>query len=185
MENTRHDRAIIIAASYVIGFVSAYIGFGLEQTPQAPVVQPVQVATEVFVEPVNPVTSLAVEPEGLVLVTANGNRLLSARRSENLAANVIDSEPGFAVKLSEAELSRDGMFVYFCEELTADAVTCSPFVYSVAEDVLHPVSVSGADYRPDAGTHASAWTEDGYLTVEDKANGALVSVTTQMPWKLH
>lgn len=182
MENSRHERAIIVAASYVIGFTSAYIAFGVAATDYQHKITlpPTQPQTETTVAEEER-TVLRLEETGLVAVTEDLERLLSAHRSSPLAANVVGAtpEPGMAHSLVEAELSRDGAYVYFCEALTADAQTCDPYVYDVAADTLHPVRVNGTDYYPQIDEHRSSWTPSGYLTVNQ-----FRSISPGMPWLL-
>lgn len=188
MENSRHERAVIVAASYVIGFTSAFIAFGLNQANNANydlVVNPVENQESVTVAP-TPVrsyqASVRIESDGLVVVTENGERLLSARKnSPALAASVIASvpQPGFAEKIIEAELSRDSEYVYFCEQLVATDENCSSYVYNIDEDVIYPVIVDGEPYVPTISSHSSAWSPSGYLNI-----GGYMSASIETPWIL-
>ena len=181
MENSRHERAMTVVASYVIGFTSAYIAFGATQTPLAtPIITetPPAVATKAEVKH----ATLRVEEAGLVVVTEDRERLLSARKSSALAANAlgaVTNQPGFAERLVEAELSRDGSFVYFCEVLDYSSDTCDAYVYDVALDTVYPVQLGAEVYRPSADLHRSIWTEAGYLVVDQYR-----SISTEKPWLL-
>ena len=184
MENSRHDRVIVIVSSYIIGFTSAFIAFGLTNTSNNNLkltTSDFKVAHEVanVVESEKKTASLHIEADGLVVVTPEGERLLSARKTPELAASVIASKPGYAVKLTEAELSRDSKYVYFCEQLSSDTETCDPYVYSLSEDVLHPVKVGGEDYKPVNETHHSAWSPAGFLTLDGH-----ISTSIAEPWVL-
>jgi len=183
MENSRHERALVVVASYVIGFASAYIAFGVSQSQQI-VYMPVvseqhQVAKKSVIA--SPTASLRVEDDGLVLATQDKERLLTARKSSPLVASLIQAgpTPGFAEKLTEAELSRDSEYVYFCEQLTPEAESCDAYVYSVNDDVLYPVQINGEVYTPNNASHVSAWSPAGYLTI-----GEYQSASTETPWIL-
>lgn len=188
MENSRHERAFVVLASYVIGFTSAFIAFGINHVKQTEIIviddTPPSVAA---VAPMQPrmgqsySASIRVEPAGLVVVSESGKRLLSARKDSLYLANAISSEPqpGLAVRVVEAELSRDSRFVYFCEQLAVDAQSCGAYVYSVADDVLRPLKVRGSGYAPSIVTHTSAWSQDGNLMVD-----GFISGSPETPWEL-
>lgn len=183
MENSRHERALVVAASYVIGFASAFIAFGVTQSHTVvPIVTHYapQSQRAIETEPVKE-TTLRMEEAGLVLVSEDLERLLSARKSSPLVASAITAanEPGFAESLVEAELSRDGKFAYFCEVLNEEDATCDAYVYDVALDSLYPVQVRGEVYQPQITSHRSSWTPAGYLTVDQ-----FRSVSTDKPWLL-
>lgn len=180
MNNSRHERAIVVLASYVIGFTTAYIAFGVGQPyAKAPSVSYVNNVAQYEIREA-PEASIFIDELGLGVITEDRVRLLSARR-DAMAANVISAtpQPGVAVALTEAELSRDGKFVYFCEQLTEESDQCDPYVYSLEADVLYPVEVYGERYYPNNATHVSAWSPAGYLTVDD-----YISATIAEPWKL-
>lgn len=189
MENSRHERAIIVAASYVIGFTSAFIAFGANQTDTTTKNLNIisnhdsnyQTAAVVTAPTRSYEASVRIESDGLVVVTDDKERLLSARKSSPHLASVITSaaQPGLAVKVIEAELSRDSEYVYFCEQLTDDAENCSAYIYSIDEDVLHPVVVAGEDYEPNISSHTSAWSPNGYLNI-----GGYMSASIETPWIL-
>jgi hypothetical protein len=175
-----------VAASYVIGFASAFIAFGVTDA-NAPAALPVVAEyiesheqTAVAAEKVK-ATTLRVEETGLVLVTEDLERLLSARKSSPLAANALTAanEPGFAERLVEAELSRDGKFAYFCEVLNESDTTCDAYVYDVEMDTIYPVKVNDTVYRPETETHRSSWSSSGNLIVDQ-----FHSVSTSRPWIL-
>ena len=186
MENTRHERALVVAASYIIGFTSAFIAFGVSNIPQTPELLVNSVSSQAQVVTASAkkseATSLRFEDAGLVVVTEDLERLLSARRSSSLMANVISSgaQSGFAVSIVEAEISRDGQFVYYCEQQSTDSDSCVAYVYSVVDDIIHPVQVDGSHYNPKSEGHMSTWTPAGYLNLE-----AYRSVSANTPWVLN
>ena len=185
MENTRHERAIVVVASYVIGFTSAFIAYGIAATPSTPLPTAAEhTAPAVAMQPRQGESysaSVQIRPEGLVVVTNEGERMLSARRSSPFLANVISSkpEPGISEQIVEAELSRDSKFVYFCEQLTKSAQDCNAYVYSVDQDILHPLQVRGEQYSPQIVTHTSAWSAESNLMVD-----GFNSVSPETPWLL-
>jgi len=189
MENSRHERAYVVMTSYVIGFTSAFIAFGINHVVQTDfvVIEDLTQTAAVQQPAMQPrmgqsySASIRIEPAGLVVVSEAGKRLLSARKDSPYLASVISSEaqPGLAVKIVEAELSRDSRFVYFCEQLQAEAQSCVAYVYNIASDVLHPLKVRGAVYEPQIVTHTSAWSQDGNLMVD-----GFISSSPLTPWEL-
>ncbi len=189
MENSRHERAMVVMTSYVIGFTSAFIAFGINHVTQTDmiVVDTSSVTGSSEVVSMQPrkgesySASIRIEPAGLVVVSEAGKRLLSARKNSPYVASAIsaDPQPGFAVKIIEAELSRDSRFVYFCEQLEDEAQSCVAYVYSIADDVLHPLKVRGSEYGPQILTHTSAWSQDGNLMVD-----GFLSTSPETPWEL-
>lgn len=182
MEGSRHDRVILVISAYIVGFTTAFIAFGMntaskEKKPIAysdfEQVQTVQETrtTQVF---------LGIDSDGLFVSTPEENQLLTVNR-ETYSANTINSvpTPGMHVAVIDAELSRDESFAYFCEQLDEAVTTCDPYVYSLSEHTLHPVTINGEEVHPEISGHSSAWTTDNRLYL----NGAL-SDSTQEPWVL-
>lgn len=184
MEGTRHEKIAIIIAAYIIGFTTAFIAFGVNQ-PKNPI-EPLQVTArnqqvdtkESLAS--NVITSVGYSNEGLFAVTAGYERLLSAKAS-TLGASAIASggTSGYYFKIIDAEASRDGRFVYFCEQLTQDSKTCDPYVYAIEDDSLHPVKADDVKYQSPVATHESAWSDANELVL----NG-MISSEKDSPWLL-
>lgn len=149
MEGTRHERIIMVAAAYVIGFTTAFIAFGLSNSssplevasvptpPQtAAVIDAVPTIPEPKQDPTEPTMSL--QADGLHIVDANGDVLVSA-----LGTDVTMGEDGFPAAIFQYDLSPDGHFAYFCEQATPDAVNCKPFVYDLQNQVVFPLKEGG------------------------------------------
>ncbi len=94
MEGSRNEKIVIVLSAYVIGFTTAFIAFGINNsyTPSVPeedfsrsYVQPlsVKVAPQV-------ISSIEENDEGFFAVIGGYKRMLSAKRS-TLGANVIAS----------------------------------------------------------------------------------------------
>lgn len=184
MENSRHDRAIIMVSTYIIGFVSAYIAFGVEQLEQyievpAPVAQTISAPVTERVEVTAKPSSLVIDHRGLVLVTDEEEILLATRKSYAQTANVIAGTREATHKLIEAELSRDGMYAYFCEQVDESDEVCSAYVYSVKKDIMYPLQIDREIYTPNIDEHFSAWSAGGYLMVDGYS-----SVSSNTPWLL-
>ncbi len=160
IEGTRHERAAIVTASYIIGFITAFIAFGatvgtdevVPALPQSatviesidttvPTQEPDEVASE------QAVMSLHYTEAGLVLKTPENERLLSA-------AQVIG-----------ATLSPNEHFVYFCEVADAAGETCQSLIYDIQNNSLVPVTVNATALSLPATAHRVTWSEAGLATV--------------------
>jgi hypothetical protein len=190
MEGTRNEKVLLIATSYIIGFVTAFIAFGVNN-PHTEVT-----TLSLNVSNANPRVALAEnsdestkealkitvaqDSDGLFVMNSYAERILSANKN-SLQASAVSSlnGTGFYHKIVDAEPSRDGKFVYFCEQLTVDEETCDPYVYSLDEDSLHPVRLNGELYKPTVSRHNSMWIEESVLMLDDSA-----SVTAETPWLL-
>ena len=181
MEGTRHEKIAIIIASYVIGFTTAFIAFGINQPDSRMQVQ-IQGGQNNSAQQVsdNDITSVGYGNDGLFVITSGYERLLSAKAS-TLGASAISSKgtSGYYYKIVDAEASRDGRFVYFCEQLTQDAETCDPYVYAVEDDSLHMVKADGSAYKSPVATHESAWSDDNDLVLN-----SMSSAVKDTPWLL-
>lgn len=182
MEGSRNEKIVIVLSAYVIGFTTAFIAFGINNsyTPSVPeedfsrsYVQPlsVKVAPQV-------ISSIEENDEGFFAVIGGYKRMLSAKRS-TLGANVIASNAtsGFYTAIIANTLSKDAQFVYFCEQQKTDAKDCAAYVYSLADDSLHRVKVNGKSYDPIIEGHTALWNDDTTLVL----NG-ITSTEAIKPW---
>lgn len=190
LEGNRHEKVAIIITSYVIGFTTAFIAFGLNQLilsnqiinePLA-VVQPKQMndTDAQVVDNRGKILSVSIGDDGLYAVTEAQSIFLSANKNA-LGSTVIGSAdtPGFHFAVLNAEVSPDGNYVYFCEQLSQSNTTCDPYVYALSDGALHVVKVNGVKLTPEILTHNSSWSGSNTLTV----NGN-VSTDQQKPWVL-
>lgn len=187
MENTRHERAIIMVATYTIGFVSAYIAFGVGLDQNSLAVDTTALSPSSLDQAIKhagiheAAATIVADKEGLSLSTRDGDKLLSVSKQilKEEGMDVSKPTPGIFEVIIDAELSRDSRFAYFCEQLQEGDQTCNPYVYSVEQDVLFPLKLNGDAFRPDIVTYKATWTEDGLLNV----NGH-ISVSSETPWVL-
>lgn len=165
MEGTRNERVAILLVAYVIGFVTAYVAFGLTQLEERFVYMPVDNTASVInaLEKKSDAPGIAaMTKEGLVLVKNNEARIISATQA---SADGILPE-GYHTRIADYSLSPDGKHVYFCE-VPGDALDiCRPYTYSVAEDVVYPVKIDGQRVAFDPETQSAQWGTDGSITFE-------------------
>lgn len=186
MEGTRHEKTAIMLAAYVIGFTTAFIAFGINRLSdpanmQIETTQSTSLYTEEKGADANAeeITNIGFNKDGLFAITSGYERLLSADKSV-LGANISNSvqdTPGFYYSIVDAEASRNGKFVYFCEQISADADNCDPYVYSLQDDSVHPIKLDGEAYKALIAEHESAWSESNHLVLNK-----MTSVDNITPW---
>lgn len=183
MEGTRHEKIALIVIAYVIGFTSAFIAFGVNKiNSEAKLIHidETQAMNSDSAEVHHSGLSVGVGEEGLFVITKEKERILSANKNL-LEASVISSEPtpGFFYNIIEAEASRDGNFVYFCEQLMEEDPYCDPYVYSIVDDTLYRVSFEGEYIQPLILAHDSTWADESTLILN-----SAISENPEEPWKL-
>jgi len=166
MEGTRNERVAILITAYIIGFITAYIAFGVVQLDDANTFAQVtsqNAASVIQSQAVESNVFIGVDAEGLFLTTDSGRTLLSATVSEDNSGYFQD---GAHVAISNYELSADNAYVYFCELPSAGSESCRPYIYSLAEEVVYPVLVNGERVAFDAKSNSVSWSAGGELIVE-------------------
>ena len=168
MEGTRSERVAILLVSYVIGFITAYIAFGVTQlsnTVELATIANQSTASAIMAERQaqrNSIAFIAMDKEGLVLIKDNKRTLLSA------TVDTQDStflEEGAHVAIVDYSLSPDKKSVYFCELPASDVDSCRPYIYSITDDVVYPVEVNGERVAFDAETQSISWSDAGELII--------------------
>jgi len=168
MEGTRNERVAILLTSYLIGFITAYIAFGVIQFENS--LEFTQVETQHTASVIQarqqsvPLENvfLAVDKEGLVLIKNNTRTLLSLNVGNNLNNSFQDGEH---VAISEYALSDDKKHVYFCELPSVTSESCRPYIYSIVDQVVYPVEINGERVAFEAEGQEISWSIDGTLLV--------------------
>lgn len=127
MEGTRNEKALIVLSSYVIGFTTAYIAYGI--TYAALQDEPL-LATEAMTASVSQVVE---EQAPIAEVTID---LVDSE----LSVNVAGESRLISVNAIGAVLSPASDMVYFCEQAT-DSENCVDYQYVIASDVIQPMDV--------------------------------------------
>ena len=160
MEGTRNERVAIVLTAYVIGFITAYIAFGVMQLESS--VKFAQVPaqnTALVIASQNTDMSVELTESGLFLLQGNERTLISAASDSGLAE-------GTHVDISNYSLSDDESQVYFCELPTLDSESCRPYIYSINDAVVYPVTVGNERVAYDALNHKVSWNEARELVVD-------------------
>jgi hypothetical protein len=156
MNGSRHEKAAILALSYVIGFVTAFIlytdlnitagstaMFNGSQNGAAVVTATPQATAPAKAEEDN---SLNVSyQKGVLFASLKGNDTILSFNPETsgLLADISTLEQGYHYSKPSFRVSSDEKFVYFCESHTLEDTTCAAFVYDVNADRIYPVTDSG------------------------------------------
>lgn len=188
MEGTRHERVALVIVAYIIGFVTAFIAFGVnsmheEQLSANLRSSSTQVAHAEQQRPQGSsprISKILIGENGLFAESNGYERLLSVDIA-TLPATAISGfgEDGYFYKVIDALVSEDGQYAYYCEQQKKGDTTCRSFVYSLADDTLHFVKVNGKRYESPIDNHRAAWGKDSVLTLDEA-----VSSSSSEPWLL-
>lgn len=171
MIGTRHEKAVIVLTSYVIGFTTAFITFGISAMGSDDYKMETKNHSGVnrvveFKATHKNISAIGEDELGLYVTVGNYNRIISGNKND-LSASVIESisGPGYAVKQHQPTVSPDGWFAFYCEQEEEDSVECNPYVYNLFDDTVHKATLNGQYGSLDIATFTSSWSEDSLLTV--------------------
>lgn len=153
MIGTRHEQAMLVVLAYVVGFVTAYIAFGMSNYETARVVY---IESAVPAEPPVSVVQEALQGQAASAVLAQyADGMLTAKVGEESFVLSVDAammgdrvdmsdftEQGLHDSTPQYTVSPDGRFIFFCEAYQSEG-TCRPFMYSVEENVIRHVTFDG------------------------------------------
>ncbi len=192
MEGTRHERAAIVIASYIIGFITAFLFAAGTTDLQAdpftslPSTNPASVAAAVPSEVVEPAAEELVGAEGeltykdgqLVYTASDGDHLLSFNpETSGLLVDTEELTQGYHVGSLNYTASKDNQFIFFCEQQTAASDTCLGYVYDTNADRIFQISSDGETLSITSEEASEAlWTAVGLKI------GSYYSVNTSAPW---
>ena len=183
-EGSRHERAAITIVAYIIGFTTAYIAFGVTQLhPSVPNILPVknsaavvQATAQKSVKTTKTVNSAELTPAGLFAVVNGKERIVSATQASPANGTLPE---GYNVSIEDYAMSPDGMYLYYCEVPSKKVNSCRPYVYSVADDTVYPLTQNGARVAFPTDTPKASWNTAGMLRA-----GGMVSLSADHPWQM-
>lgn len=168
---------MVLALSYVIGFVTAYIAFGLSGAnysgPQISFQNPAPVTTED--SEAKKEIGATVRADGLYALLGDKERILSAQAIAATEPNL-----GYHYQIVATEVSPDGKYIYYCAQMTEDSEECHNFVYDIAADTIHTVRASQSDEQLQSVIDdLSAVWQNGRLLID-----GYMSMNGFEPWKM-
>lgn len=163
-----HTHAMLVALAYLIGFVTAYIAFALNDHSYNEKPKERLIAQEaVAYSPVRAVTT----EDGLFMVNDGQQRVISAQLDEG------ELSFGYHRGIASASVSSDGSMIHYCAVMS-DVNTCSHFVYVLSEDRVYPVSNEGTQLiTSESVADAVRWASGNRLMIGD-----YFSVSEETPW---
>lgn len=182
MNESRNEKAIVVLLAYFIGFCTAFIAFGINNTPNVvyntyTVEDKVHQEASVISQELDNV-SLSTEESGLYLNNHGEKILLSANK--DFFADSINADElvaGFHENIVSAVISPDEKFVYYCEQLAKEQTDCVPIIFDIEESIAHKLEVNGAPYLESISTHEASWSEESLLTLSN-----FISTSVNTPW---
>lgn len=164
-----NDKALLIILAYTIGFITAYIAFGLtgvnengyEKTAYYSNVaegKKFQVTGEVRG---TRKVDTRVTADGLYALIDGSERVLSAQ-----AISATEGKPGYHHEIVITEVSPDGQYIFYCAQLTASSQNCSSFVYEISSDSIYRVKHDGSQIALSAANAQVRWTVSGDLQID-------------------
>lgn len=195
MDGSRHERAVLVVLSYVIGFLTAFIAFSIGSSSR-------DIAkSEVFVyevaheydyrkfasEPSEPDRSFEMLTEvlyqdGRLLVQHGAESLLVSLNPEaaGFAADTLVNEPqGHHVTEPTYALAPDGAQLFFCEQQSVNEDVCDTFILDVNERIVRPVKVAGEPLQLSSDEAKEVVWNGRKLAFLD-----LTSIDETQPWNL-
>lgn len=171
----KNEKAIITSLAYIIGFTTAFIGFGLQSSEPLMTNNTAQVfvAADKNTEPAI-ASRVEVTEEGLFYVDSTGNHVISVYESE-----LESPKPGYHSSVTTAQLSPDGSYVHYCVIETSASPVCTNYLYSTGVHVTHPVTREDNSVLSGITARGTSWNKDGQLTVE-----GFISINKDMPWRV-
>lgn len=191
MNGSRHEKAVLTAVAYVIGFTAAYILFGNFTSTSTPafvipttgnaaaVVTAAPAEEAVVTETVGTTPDFLVSyEEGKLEVTNQGAvKLLSYNPEASALGGDVDAAQGTHVGQAPYAVSKDNKFVFFCEQYDEAEDICSGYVYDVDADKIFPVTKSGV-----AAKISTKSATDAIFTAVGLKIGSNYSANPSAPW---
>ncbi len=208
LEGTKHEKAVLVVISFIIGFTCGLIAFGINNAQHTTMVYDDTLVSDVPPMPETPPLDFeGYEPptgnppsdemdadaadmptsdepvsyeNGRLYAKVGEERFVLSLRSDIVESDNVEgfSTQGLHKALPSYSASPSGDYVYFCEQQTENP-ECTNFVFDTKANVIHFVSVNGAKLIT-AITDASNAVWNGDML----AVAAYSSVSAEEPWKM-
>ncbi|MBY0538393.1 hypothetical protein K2P47_03260 [Patescibacteria group bacterium] len=196
IEGTKHEKAVLVILSYVVGFTAGFIVFGVTQSSpleSAPIINVTEAPAAEMVTGV-PEVSTTETPEletsdmsqqvmytgGRLMANSNGASVLLSAQIQTVDPETAKdlASQGVHESLPQYLASDDGNFIYYCEQHSGED-TCVNFIYQVSDQSIKYVTADGVKLRSTPMDAKAAYWEGATLVI-----GANRSMTPDTPWKL-
>jgi hypothetical protein len=194
LEGTKHEKAVLVILSYVVGFTAGFIVFGVTQTVTQPIIQTVVVppaessveavpaeevvtaAPEVFADQTTPV----LYQDGRLMANVSGASVLLSAQLATVDAETakVFANQGVHEAIPNYQPSEDGNYIYYCEQHSS-ADVCINFIYSVTDQVIQYVTLDGVKIESTSAEAKTAIWNGEILEL-----GSARSISPETPWKL-
>lgn len=185
MFTPRHERALLVATTYIIGFTAAFLLYAepelpVDLFPENNAAAVVTAQPSEVVEVVPPVSSaLAVEYyDGVLTVNASGKTLYKSSSADLLEPGAVVSDQNYFYGAPLFTIAPDQSSVFVCEFQTPDATSCKGQIITTTGAVEH-ITVSG---NPVNITRASA--DAALFTAVGFKVSTYDSIDPSTPWAL-
>lgn len=184
----KHEQITLVVLGYVIGFVTAFIGFELTDDDMNSKVKTTHESGEYGLvvnasqeEHMNNtssdaavITDTVVDNRGLFVIINGEERIVSA------AGVPGDGDPnGYHYAISEVAIAPDGSALYFCVQHDPSAAQCTNYVYNASTDMTYLVKDTNTGTYLDAEISSlnASWSEDAKLVINEWR-----STSADTPW---
>lgn len=176
----RHENIVLVVLSYIIGFTTAYIAFGIapDITHQAAYTpghanEPEFSTDKNDAHDDSPIDIFITE-DGMFADVAGSERVISGKLRDGVTTG-----PGFHVSIPRYEPSPEGEYVYYCEQQSSSENVCHEYLYLVQEHLIKPLKAQGEALTSSVSDSGFRWMREGVL-----ASPQFISETPDTPWKL-
>lgn len=185
----KHERIILVGLGYIIGFVTAFIGFGLtndaheRSIPTRPLTQGGYGLVERMPRDGGDRTDRAAKIDE-VLITNDGLFASMGGEERIVSAGALAPEgrvAGFHYAVIDALVSPSGEHLFYCVLLAADDRECRGYVYHAPTDSVYPVKdlVTDSYLVVPADALEITWTEEDMLVISGRS-----SISSEEPWMI-
>lgn len=172
-----HQEALLVILSYIIGFITAFIMFGLtdggnysevalNQFPDDSLIDDERMESAV-VPAVMP--SLREDEEGLfVLYAGQSDEIVAAKTDEAIA------KPGFYVAIITSKMSPSFEYANYCAQMDTASEACHHFIYSLEDHKTYLVKHEDGTPLVTGNDEADSlyWTGDSEVSIAGKTASA-------------
>lgn len=175
-----YERAAVVFLSYMIGFITAFIAFGIDNAGSGTTKEYDSVAEDRM----NYVPVASAESNAIGIVSRNDGLFALNGEAEKIIAAKFEGEgdipPGYYTELVTAAVSADGHYVHYCVQVNPEDSDCLNFLYDVEADTVYRVRVGETQLASALGeARPAVWNDNGQMTID----GA-VSIDASEPWNL-